>query len=125
MANLAPQSAVIAMTKGDVLHALRELKDHAGIAVPLTFWKKLPEKLREPTAVLLEKQQTETTLLFVYDVEQTKVAIKVNYDAALQDRHGAQGRQKVLLNRTVTGSLFKDATGLKSSNYEVLWGTLQ
>ena len=123
-ANLAPQSAVIAMTKGDMIHALRELKQNAGIAVPLDFWEKLPTKLREPTAILLEKQQSETTLLFIYDVEKTKIAIKVDYDATLQDRHGAKGRQKVLLNRAITGSLFKDNTGLTSSKYEVLFGEM-
>lgn len=123
-ANLAPQSAVIAMTKGDMIHALRELKQNAGIAVPLDFWEKLPTKLREPTAILLEKQQSETTLLFIYDVEKTKIAIKVDYDATLQDRHGAKGRQKVLLNRVITGSLFKDNTGLTSSKYEVLFGEM-
>ncbi|HDV7199861.1 TPA: phage head morphogenesis protein [Mannheimia haemolytica] len=122
--NLAPQSAIIAITKGDMVHALRELKQNTGIAVPLEFWEKLPAKLQYPNAILLEKQQAETTLLFIYDVAQTKIAVKVNYDATLQDRHGAKGRQKVLLNRAVTGSLFQDITGLKSSKYEVLLGEM-
>lgn len=122
--NLVANSAVIAMTKGDVIHALRDLKQNANIAVPLDFWEKLPKKLRSPTAILLEKQQKDTTLLFIYNLEKTKIAVKVNYDFTLIDRVDQKGRQKVLMNQAITGSLFKDITGLTSSNYEVLWGNL-
>lgn len=121
---LMPKSAVIATTKGDVLHGLREIKQNNEIAVPLDFWRKLPEKLLNPDAILWEKQQDEPTLLFIYHKEQVKIPIKINYKSNLPDRWGANERDKSKLNVVVTGSLFKDKTGLNSSNFEVLYGEL-
>lgn len=121
---IPPNSAIIAMEKGDLLHALRDLKKNAQIAVPLEFWENLPNKLKEPKAILFEKQQEEPTLLFIYEIESIKFAVKINYDATLFDRADGKTRHPVKLNRVITGSLFKDTTGLKSSLYEVLMGSL-
>ncbi|MGQ0287129.1 phage head morphogenesis protein [Pasteurellaceae bacterium 22721_9_1] len=121
--NIAPQSAIIAMEKGDLKHALRELKDNFNIAVPLSFWEQIADKLKHPKAILLEKQQETPTLLFIYEIEKTKLAIKINYDATLFDRINGK-RNNIKLNRIITGSLFKDTTGLKSSLYELLEGSL-
>lgn len=55
--NKAPQTAVIAVRDKDVLHGLRELKQNENIALPLEFWENLPEKLRDPSAVLLQAKE--------------------------------------------------------------------
>ncbi|MDG2949314.1 phage head morphogenesis protein [Exercitatus varius] len=124
----APQTAVIAVRDKDVLHGLREIKQNANIALPLVFWENLPEKLRNPSAILLQaKESFENpdkaldTLLFVYDTENGKVAIKMDYNAKLKDQLTGK-KQTFKLNMVSTGGLFTDSTGMHK--YEVLWGKL-
>lgn len=117
----APQTAVIAVRDEDVLHALRDSKQEKGINLPVAFWAKLPEKLRNPTAILLDGQQKHQGLLFVYDTEQGKVAIKLDYEIRLKDELSKKKlTHKVNLVRTA--SLFKDKTALY--DFELLWGSL-
>ena len=126
--NKAPQTAVIAVRDKDVLHGLRELKQNENIALPLEFWENLPEKLRSPSAVLLQPKETFEnpekaldTLLFIYDTDKGKVAIKMDYDVKLKDQlTGKKHHSK--LNMVTTGSLFKDNTALYDFN--LLWGSL-
>lgn len=126
--NKAPQSAVIAVRDKDVLHGLREIKQHANIALPLEFWEKLPEKLRQPNAILLQAKETFEnpeknldTLLFVYETDKGKVAVKMGYEVKLKDSlSGKKLPHKV--NMVTTGSLFKDKTALY--DFELLWGSL-
>ncbi|KGQ57949.1 phage minor head protein [Gallibacterium anatis] len=121
---IAPTSAIIAMDKGNLLHALRELKENAQIAVPLDFWENLPNKLKQPTAILLEHQQDTPTLLFVYEQAGAKIAVKINYDAKLDDRVSGKGK-KILINRLVTGSLVNSQAWEDfAKSYDLLWGTL-
>ncbi|QIW15845.1 phage head morphogenesis protein [Pasteurellaceae bacterium RH1A] len=119
--NKAPQSAVIAVRDEDVLHALRDSKQAKGINLPLEFWEKLPEKLRNPRAILLEQDQKLPTLVFVYETEQGKVAIKMDYEVKIKDQLSKKKlAHKVNLVRTA--SVFTDKTGMHK--YEVLWGEL-
>lgn len=117
----APQSAVIAVRDDDVLHALRDTKQAKGINLPVEFLENLPEKLRHPTAVLLETDQKLPTLLFIYETEQGKVAIKMDYEVKLKD---ALSKKKLThkVNLVRTASLFTDKSGMHK--YEVLWGKL-
>lgn len=126
--NKAPQTAVIAVRDKDVLHGLRELKQNENIALPLEFWENLPEKLRSPSAVLLQPKETFEnpekaldTLLFIYDTDKGKVAIKMDYDVKLKDQLTGK-KQHSKLNMVSTGGLFTDTTGMHK--YEVLWGEL-
>ena len=117
----APQSAVIAVRDDDVLHALRDSKQAKGISLPVEFWEQLPEKLRNPSAILLETDQKLPTLVFVYDTEQGKVAIKMDYEVKLKDELSKKKfTHKVNLVRTA--SIFTDKSGMHK--YEVLWGKL-
>lgn len=117
----APQSAVIAVRDEDVLHALRDTKQAKGISLPVEFWEQLPEKLRNPSAILLETDQKLPTLVFVYDTEQGKVAIKMDYEVKLKDELSKKKfTHKVNLVRTA--SIFTDKSGMHK--YEVLWGEL-
>ena len=117
----APQSAVIAVRDEDVLHALRDTKQAKGINLPIEFWEQLPEKLRNPTAILLETDQKLPTLIFVYDTEQGKVAIKMDYEVKLKDELSKK-KLPHKVNLVRTASVFTDKTGMHK--YEVLWGEL-
>lgn len=126
--NKAPQSAVIAVRDKDVLHGLREIKQNANIALPVEFWENLPEKLRHPKAILLQARETFEnpeknldTLLFIYETDKGKVAIKMGYEVKLKDQLSGK-KLPHKLNMVTTGGLFTDTTGMHK--YEVLWGEL-
>ena len=117
----APQSAVIAVRDDDVLHALRDSKQNKGIALPLEFWEQLPEKLRHPKAILLDDQQKQPTLLFVYETEQGKVAVKMDYEIKLKDALSGK-KLPHKLNMVRTASRLEDLSAL--GRFEVLYGEL-
>ncbi|QUC05831.1 phage head morphogenesis protein [Aggregatibacter sp. oral taxon 513] len=117
----APQSAVIAVRDDDVLHALRDSKQAKGISLPVEFWEQLPEKLRHPKAILLDDQQKQPTLLFIYETEQGKVAVKMDYEIKLKDvLSGKKLPHK--LNMVRTASRLEDLSAL--GRFEVLYGEL-
>ena len=117
----APQSPVIAVRDEDVLHALRDTKQAKGINLPIEFWEDLPEKLKNPTAILLETDQKLPTLLFIYETEQGKVAVKMDYEIKLKDELSKK-KLSHKVNLVRTASVFTDKSGMHK--YEVLWGKL-
>ena len=111
----------IAVRDDDVLHALRDSKQAKGISLPVEFWEQLPEKLRHPKAILLDDQQKQPTLLFVYETEQGKVAVKMDYEIKLKDvLSGKKLPHK--LNMVRTASRLEDLSAL--GRFEVLYGEL-
>ena len=125
----APQTAVIAVRDEDVLHALRDVKQGKGINLPAEFWAQLPEKLRRPRAVLLQRKESFEnpdkaldTLLFIYDTDKGKVAVKMDYNAKLKDQLTGK-KQHHKLNMVKTASLI-DEDLKKLQQFEVLWGEL-
>lgn len=121
----APQSAVIAVRDDDVLHALRDTKQAKGINLPIEFWEQLPEKLRNPKAILLERDQKLPTLIFVYETEQGKVAIKMDYEVKLKDELSKKKLvHKVNLVRTASTIKSKVEWNDFKKSYELLWGDL-
>lgn len=121
----APQSAVIAVRDDDVLHALRDTKQAKGINLPIEFWEQLPEKLRNPKAILLERDQKLPTLIFVYETEQGKVAIKMDYEVKLKDKLSKKKLvHKVNLVRTASTIKSKVEWNDFKKSYELLWGDL-
>lgn len=120
----APQSAVIAVRDEDILHALRDNKLAKGLNLPIEFWQRLPEKLRNPQAILLDHQQKQPTLLFVYQTEQGKVAVKMDYEVKLKDVL-TQKKVGAKVNLVRTGSIISDKRQWESlKGYEILWGSL-
>ena len=117
----APQSPVIAVRDEDVLHALRDTKQAKGINLPIEFWEDLPEKLKNPTAILLETDHKLPTLLFIYETEQGKVAVKMDYEIKLKDELSKK-KLSHKVNLVRTASVFTDKSGMHK--YEVLWGKL-
>lgn len=121
----APQSAVIAVRDEDVLHALRDTKQAKGISLPVEFWEQLPEKLRHPKAILLDGQQKQPTLLFVYETEQGKVAVKMDYEIKLKDAlSGKKLPHKLNLVRTASAIKSDIEWNDFKRSYELLWGDL-
>lgn len=128
----APQTAVIAVRDEDILHALRDSKQGKGISLPVEFWQQLPERLREPSAILLQKatqqrnQQAQDVLLYVFDTEQGKVAVKLDYEVQIKDKLSKK-KERVKLNMVRTASKINgtlDWLNLKNT-YEVLFGSLE
>lgn len=124
---LAPQSAVIAIRDNDILHALRDSKTSKGLHLPNTFWQQLPEKLRQPDAILLQQDRKGAhNLLFVFKTDQGKVAIKLDYEVKL--RHHTTGKKEVVkLNMVKTASTIISDVEWKdfAKSYQVLWGSVQ
>lgn len=128
----APHHSIIAVRDDDILHALRDSKQAQDNNLPVEFWQDLPDKLQNPSAVLLQKKKpgsTKTafdTLIFVYDDDDDdnggKVIIKM--DIQTQVKTGKKTREKVILNRVTTGSK-STIEGVKAlENTELLYGKL-
>lgn len=118
---IAPQTAVIAVRDEDILHALRDTKTAKGIHLPAKFWKHLPDKLKNPDAILLQNDKGSHNLLFVFSTEQGKVVVKMDYEIRVKDK---LGKRKVKVNVVRTASLI-DEQHLKSlASFDVLWGNL-
>ena len=113
------------MRDTDILHSLRDSKQGKDINLPVEFWQQLPDKLQNPSAVLLDpkkdgsKKTSLDTLIFVYKTETGKVFIKLDYEVKLKT---GDKKEKVKLNTVTTGGLTKDLTGL--GRYELLYGSL-
>ena len=108
-----------------MLHALRDTKQAKGINLPIEFWEQLPEKLRNPKAILLERDQKLPTLIFVYEIEQGKVAIKMDYEVKLKDELSKKKLvHKVNLVRTASTIKSKVEWNDFKKSYELLWGDL-
>lgn len=124
----APQTAVIAVRDEDVLHALRDTKQAKGINLPIEFWEQLPEKLRNPKAILFQPKESfndknaKDTLLFIYDTDHGKVAVKMDYEVKLRDQLTSK-KFKANLNVVKTASVI-DEDLKKLQQFEVLWGEL-
>lgn len=101
-----PDTAVIAMTKGDLIHAIRDVKKEVGIAVPVEFWQNLPAYLLNPKVIAIDGNHA-NTLLYVFDTEKVKIAIKIDYQVKVK------GQGKIGMNVVRTGSLYKDNHALK------------
>lgn len=54
---IAPHHSILAVSDKDILHGLRDDKKDKGINLPVEFWQQLPDKLQNPSAVLLQKKK--------------------------------------------------------------------
>lgn len=125
-AGIEPETAPIVARDKQLLHALRDSKagkfTASGLpkAVSAEELKLLPEILRTPKAVLLDKGSS--TLIYVFDAQRReagKVVVKVNYKTRL--RTASDERYQAKVNDLVTVSLV-DFADLKS---QITRGELQ
>lgn len=128
----APHHNIIAVRDMDILHGLRDSKQGKGINLPVAFWQQLPDKLQNPSAVLLRKRQRGSkktafdTLIFVYDDVDNNSGGKVIVKMDLQTKVKAdeKARKKVTLNMVTTGTR-STIEGVKAlEDTELLYGKL-
>lgn len=111
----APYHNVIAVRDSDILHAIRDSKQAKGISLPLAFWQQLPSKLQRPDAILLQhkdgvgKRNALDTLIFVYNAEQGKLIVKMDYELKVKT---GMGKETIKLNVVTTGQFVKDLSSL-------------
>lgn len=113
-------SSVISMRDNEMIHFYRDAKSNRNAAVPIEFVKNLPAHLTTPKAIVIDKQQNEPTLLYIYDAEDdkaTKIVIKVNFQYKKK-------RQVVVTNLIRSGEVVGVLALKDSKQYEVIWGEL-
>lgn len=119
--HITPQSAVIAMSDERILHALRDKKVKP---LPQSFWERLPEKLQEPEAVLLDTQQHKNALIFVYpnDEDKGKLILTLDYDTKNRNPHTGK-KERVVVNMVNTGMVTENQKQIDSllNSYETIW----
>lgn len=124
----APQSAVIVFRDEDFIHATRTVKKARNAALPQVFWEELPERLQNPKAILLQPKELVTggdkkdTLLFIYETENGKVVVKMDYEVTL--REPDKKKRKAILNIVRSGELLDERQYQSLRAYEILWGEL-
>lgn len=121
--NVALESAIISIEDRVIYHALRDDKAHrkqGDKRLPVLFWESLPEMLLKPIAVLRDKtsrnlELKENTLLYVYKQPQGKVVIRFNFYSKEEQKR---------VNMVRSGEIILQMETLKSSQYELIWGSL-
>lgn len=116
-----PQSAVIGVLDDNIWHGLRDSKKAKQINLPVEFWRNLPEKLRKPTAILLDNTHADHALIFVYDSDDGKVIVSLDYKAKRRNSHTGK-RERIVINIVKTATTISENEWLKLKNsYEVLY----
>lgn len=118
-----PDSAVITLTDANLLHATRDSKQDE---LPTTFWATLVSSLRQPRAIIYDRQQAMPALLYVFDRVEGVGKLVVYIDGTLKVRNELNGkREKVNTNLIRTGKILQDLSALRNKGvYDLLWGTL-
>jgi SPP1 gp7 family putative phage head morphogenesis protein len=113
-------SPVLAVHSEDVKHALVDKNKKQ--LLPLTLYKRLPELLRQVTAVWLDETQARPALLYVVDVAQPdgRIAKLVFQLDAVRKTDEPQGSPRANWLRTV-GLMDADVVG--STGARLIWGT--
>ena len=103
--NLMPTTAVITLRDKDILHILRTSK--TGMHLPINFLHHIADHLQAPQAVLLDTTQSETALLYIFDLggNKGKVVLKLGYELRVKDAETGT-KQNVLLNILRSGGTF-------------------
>ena len=124
----APHHSIIAVRDTDILHGLRDSKKGKDINLPVEFWQDLPDRLQDPDAILFQPKESFRgtanldTLLFIYNTEKGKLAVKLDYELKIKDKMNKKVNAK--LNVIRTGSLLdNDLTSLKE--FQILWERLK
>ncbi|MDR2155911.1 MAG: hypothetical protein LBE78_12965 [Burkholderiaceae bacterium] len=75
---VTPQTAEVMVRDQDVIHTFRSVKTNQ---IPLDWYKRLPEHLLNPQAVVLDTTHKQPAYLLVYDVgpQAKKLVVQINY----------------------------------------------
>ena len=121
---IAPQSAIIGVIDKRILHAIRDTKAQP---LPLSFWKALPERLRDPEIVLLDDSQGKNALLLVFHNPEGKNKIVVTLDYEIKAKHPLTGKKEwITVNMVNTGAVVEAGKQLDSLllGFEKIWEKL-
>ncbi len=122
-----PASAAVAVRDGDVLHALRETKVAAGVAVDASVYRRLPELLERAQAVLLEQVDTTSAVLYVVDLDSDNgqvAKLVVRVDMPIRTTLDGQRVKRVPVNLVRTATVMDPNALLDSGQYRLVWGRL-
>lgn len=111
---ITPASAMLSVRDEDVIHTFRSSKTHQ---LPRAWYERLPERLRQPNAVLLDLSKPKLpAVLLVFDQpgQRKKLVVELNYEVK-------EGGQKSLTNIVRSGRL---ATDNELKGFDVLEGAL-
>ncbi|MBI5334733.1 MAG: hypothetical protein HZB72_09155 [Burkholderiales bacterium] len=129
---LQPRNAVIAVRDGDVLHALRDAKVAAGVALDASVYRRLPELLQRASAMLLERKPAagmQPALLYVIDLVRPdgqvgKLVLQLDQFVRIKGG-GEDGRRRwVQLNVLRTATVMDPSALADRRSYKLLWGRL-
>lgn len=122
---IAPASPALGITSAQLLHLVRDTKAKAGRGLPLSDVLRLPAIVRQPRAVLRERQSG--ALLLVFDPSEQaaaragKLVVEFGMDQRVQQ--GGE-RRRVVMNAVKSGGLV-DAAQLRARGlYEVIEGSV-
>lgn len=121
---MSPATAAIAVRDEDIVHALREDKAEAGVALSASVYRRMPELLERATAVLLDLSKPQPALLYVIDLIQPNGEVGklvVNIDQPLPIKIDGK-RTKVLMNVVRTATVMNPSALQDRKKYRLLWG---
>jgi SPP1 gp7 family putative phage head morphogenesis protein len=120
--NIRPQSAAITVSQQAITHALRPAKAEVGKAVGVDLLMRMPEALRSPSAVVLDKRNG--ALLWVVDVPGSKVAkLVIQVDRKERARPTGKGEKQTVVSNAFRTAGLVDPIALRDARfYDVLVG---
>lgn len=113
---LPMESADVWLRDAELVHALRDVKDERGAALPLAIWRDLPNLLAEATPYL---DTQDPALAYAFDLGEGagKVLVRVNYADKIRQ---AGQRTRLTSNFVRTGGVVQRADMENGSQYEPL-----
>ncbi len=120
--DIRPQSAAITVTQKALTHALRPAKQAAGKAVGSDLLMRMPEVLRAPAAIVLDRRNG--ALLWVVDVPGEQLAkLVIQIDRADRIRPSGKGPKTMVITNAFKTAGLVDPAALRDGNfYDVLVG---
>jgi SPP1 gp7 family putative phage head morphogenesis protein len=121
---IRPQSAAITVAQRAITHALRDAKQAAGKAVGLDLLQRLPQALRNASAVVLDRRNG--ALLYVVDVPGSRIAkLVIQVDHAERARPSGTGPKTMVVSNAFRTAGLVDPIALRDTNfYDVLIGRI-
>lgn len=117
-----PAGIALTVRDRDIAHWLRDTKSDRGVAIPASLAKTLPQVIRQPDAVLLDK--SDNKLIYARRMEDgryAKFVVSINIKTKLQHN---KSRFKEVLNHVVTAGLV-NAHNLKEGRYQLIQGVIE
>ncbi|SLM64489.1 hypothetical protein [Dickeya aquatica] len=105
------------------MHAVRDSKE---AQLPAELWRRLPEFMQSPKAILYNTQKTDAALTYVLELPDAAGKLVVFIDRELKARPPGGGKkERIKTNLIRTGKMLANDESLKNKGVnELLWGSL-